>query len=131
MRNGMKLPKRLPGQWCYHGKIYMIKKSTLRFACYIVITYSLSIKFSEIRWTVKWQVPPNHSFFILHGKTRRVKYIDTHWCINKSIEIYDLTIWNQINFTTIEHNVEVKYDKIFPEILMSLLWLMNIHDYFW
>ena len=38
---------------CYRGKVYMIKKSVLELACYIVITYSLSIIFGEIRLNVK------------------------------------------------------------------------------
>ena len=30
-------------------------------SCCMIITYSLSIKFGEIRWTVKWQkISPNH-----------------------------------------------------------------------
>ena len=58
---------------CYRGKKgCLIKKSVLRFACCIVITYSLSIISGEIRWTVKWQISPNHP--LLLSKEMLVQY---------------------------------------------------------
>jgi hypothetical protein len=66
--------------------IYMIKKSVLGLACGIVITYSLSIIFSEIRKTVKWQVLPNRSL-LLRMEKQNVSNVRTHmYEIGKLIE---------------------------------------------